>query len=264
MAHGRYCPGECGRQPVAHPALAASHGGWEMNGYPLLQVSLCCLNPPHREDSLSVRLAAVFVLCSLGCSSASLQSEASDDYGFEPGSRHVWVRGPWADIEPSSDVDSVIDQLCPAVMRLPRARERDYGQEYCGLIYSLGDGVFYASKGSPLGETQLVGASKRKSCFSPRRVVDGRGRTVPMADFHSHPWSPSPMSPKDRQSGNQRWFIRIQFDTSCHLQKLIPHVGETRPGEVYERVGKKWELVGLIRPEDKSVGRITAIESVRD
>ncbi|CAM4382916.1 hypothetical protein MYXA107069_08390 [Myxococcus xanthus] len=72
------------------------------------------------------------------------------------------------------------------------------------------------------------------------------------------------MSPKDRQGGNQRWFIRIQFDTSCHLQKLIPHIGETRPGEVYERVDRRWKLVGIIKPENKAVGRITAIENVRD
>jgi hypothetical protein len=158
-------------------------------------------------------------------------------------------------------VDAVIDQLCPAVMGLPRATERDYGQEYCGLIYSLGDGLYYASEGSPLGETQLVGASKRKSCFSPRRVVDARGRSMPFADFHSHPWAPSPMSPKDLKASNQRWFIRIQFDTSCHVQKLVPYVGETRPGEVYEREGKRWRLVGLIKVEDKEIGRITAIES---
>ena len=166
----------------------------------LTQVSLDCLNPPNQEAPVSVRVAVAFALYALGCSGTSHRTESSDDYGFVAGGRAVWVRGPWTDIEPSRDVDVVIDQLCPAVMKLPRARERDYGQEYCGLIYSLGDGVFYASKGSPLGETQLVGASRRKSCFSPRRVVDVRGRTVPLADFHSHPWAPSPMSPKDREA----------------------------------------------------------------
>lgn len=172
----------------------------------------------------------------------------------------VWVGGPWAAVEPSNDVDAVIDQLCPAVMQLPRARERDYGQEYCGLIYSLGEGTYYASVASPLGETQLVGASKRKACFSPRRVVDGRGRTVPIADFHSHPWAPSPMSPKDRQGENQRWLIRIQFDTACHIQKLVPYVGEDRPGEIFAREDGRWRLVGYIKVEDKKTGRITTAE----
>nr|WP_211193928.1 hypothetical protein [Pyxidicoccus fallax] len=199
-------------------------------------------------------------MCSFGCSGVSERASDSEAYGFEPGSRTVWVRGPWAEVEPSRDVDAVIDQLCPAVLKLPRARERDYGQEYCGLIYSLGDGIYQASEGSPLGETQLVGASRRKSCFSPRRVVDGRGRAVPIADFHSHPWAPSPMSPKDLKASNQRWLVRIQFDTSCRIQKLIPYVGETRPGEVYEREGHRWRLVGLIRPEDKELGRITTVD----
>lgn len=209
---------------------------------------------------MSIRAGVAAVLCLFGCAGVQERPVHPGTYGFEPGSRTVWVRGPWHAVEPSRDVDTVIDQLCPAVMKLPRARERDYGQEYCGLIYSLGDGVYHASEGSPLGETQLVGASRRKACFSPRRVVDARGRAVPLADFHSHPWAPSPMSPKDLKASNQRWLIRIQFDTACHVQKLIPHVGEARPGEVYAREGSRWRLVGLIQAEDKETGRITAVD----
>lgn len=146
-------------------------------------------------------------------------------------------------------------------MTLPRAQERDYGQEYCGLIYSLGDGMYYASRTSNLGRLELVGPSRRKSCTVPHRVLDARGRTHPIADFHSHPWAPSPLSPKDRLVDNQWWIIRIQFDTACHLQKLVPYSDDaTRAGEVYERQGYHWKLVGRILPEDKATGRVTAIE----
>lgn len=47
--------------------------------------------------------------------------------------------------------------------------ERDYGQEYCGAIYSLGDGIYHASMPSPLGEPVPVGPSKRKKCIPPSR-----------------------------------------------------------------------------------------------
>ncbi|WP_338871485.1 hypothetical protein [Myxococcus stipitatus] len=53
--------------------------------------------------------------------------------------------------------------------------------------------------------------------------------------------------------------VRIQFDTACHLQKLIPYSGEDRPGEVYERMDGRWILVGYIKVEDKETGRITAV-----
>ena len=135
------------------------------------------------------------------------------------------------------------------------------GQEYCGLIYSLGGGVYYASAPSPLGSLTLSAESKQKSCFPPRHVQDERGRTSPIADFHSHPWAPSQMSSKDKLQANQRWLIRIQFDTACHVQKLIPNVGSDRPGELYERHEKSWKLIGYIRPEDKASGFVTPIEA---
>lgn len=193
------------------------------------------------------------------CASSPPRPIETADYGFR-GPR-VWVRGPWQTIAPSTNVDEVIDQLCPAVMLLPGATLRDYGQEYCGALYSLGDGVYYASIASPLGPTVLVGASKRKRCTPPSAVEDSRGRTVPTADFHSHPWAPSGLSQQDALAITQRWAIRIQFDSSCHIQKLIPYTNESRPGEVYERRNKGWKLIGLIKPEDKQNGIITYLQS---
>ncbi|RJS23191.1 hypothetical protein DRW03_12810 [Corallococcus sp. H22C18031201] len=172
----------------------------------------------------------------------------------------VWVRGPWPEIQSSADVDDVIDQLCPAIMKLPNAMDGDWGQEYCGALYSLGDGIYHASYGSPLGPTVLVGASKRKQCSPPRTVVDPRGRAMPLGDFHSHPWAPSEMSSEDRRKELQRFVIRIQFDTSCRVLKLIPYVNEPRPGEVYVRDGRRWVLIGHIRNEDKASGRITSVD----
>jgi hypothetical protein len=183
------------------------------------------------------------------------------NYGFIQGSRgNIWVRGPWPEIRPSTDVDEVIDQLCPAILKLPRAQDRDYGQEYCGAIYSLGDGIYHASMPSPLSRLEAVGPSKRKSCKPPLEVRDARGRTSPIADFHSHPWAPSPMSTGvDTAASTQVWLIRIQFDTACHIQKLIPYRYEDRPGEIYERLGTSWKLIGYIQPEDKASGRITYV-----
>ena len=82
----------------------------------------------------------------IGCAGAAELSGRRDHWRSGP---HVHVRGPWGAVTPSSNVDEVIDQLCPAVMELPRARDRDHGQEYCGAIYSLGDGDYYASMPSP-------------------------------------------------------------------------------------------------------------------
>jgi hypothetical protein len=173
----------------------------------------------------------------------------------------VWVRGPWPEIQPSRDPDEVIDQLCPAIMKLPRAAEGDYGQEYCGAIYSLGDGVYYASYGSPLGKTTLVGAAKRKACIPPGRVVDARGRAVPLADYHSHPWFPSAMSVFDFQNKTQLWFIRIQFDAACTLMKYVPYKHQSRPGEVYVRQDKRWRKIGLlITEQDKERGIVTPVD----
>jgi hypothetical protein len=65
------------------------------------------------------------------------------------------------------------------------------------------------------------------------------------------------MSRVDTAERNQLWTIRIQFDTVCHLQKLIPYRYEARPGEVYERLERRWKLIGYIQPEDKASGRIS-------
>ncbi|MCP3165977.1 hypothetical protein LZ199_24035 [Myxococcus sp. QH3KD-4-1] len=145
-------------------------------------------------------------------------------------------------------------------MAQPRARDRDYGQEYCGAIYSLSDGNYYASIPSPLGEPIPVGPSKQKKCIPPRYVVDARDRPVVLADFHSHPWAPSPMSPTDRIAATQVWSIRIQFDNACTVMKLVPHLGSSLPGEVYVRREKQWNLVGIIRPADKRYGIVTAVD----
>ena len=161
----------------------------------------------------------------------------------------------------SIDADEVIDQLCPAVMKLPLAREEDYGREYCGVIYSLGDGIYYASHPSFLGDTRAGRVSPLKTCYIPRSVRDARGQIVPLGDYHGHPWSPSPMtkSPRDRVSATQLYSLRIQFDTTCKLQKLIPYLTEERPGELYERRGKHWILIGFIKPGDKATGFITLV-----
>lgn len=185
-------------------------------------------------------------------------TERNEDFGISNG--QVWVRGPWNEVQPSKDVDEVIDQLCPAILKLPHAQWREYGQEYCGLIYSLGEGIYYASNPSSLGQRETRGDRKRKSCYAPRHVRDVRGVPSVLADYHSHPWAFSAMSEEDRQAGRQRWIIRIQFDTTCHIQKLIPQLGSTRPGELYERRGKSWALLGYILPEDKISGRVTSVE----
>lgn len=194
----------------------------------------------------------------MGCASSTPVPSASGDF-WRTGN-HVHVRGPWEAIQSSRNVDEVIDQLCPAIMKLPRAQDRDYGQEYCGAIYSLGEGTYYASMPSPLGEPVPPGPAKQKRCIPPRYVEDARGRPAVLGDFHSHPWSPSPMSPADRIAATQIWSIRIQFDRACTVMKLIPHLdSDERPGEVYLRQEKRWKLVGIIRPEDKRYGLVTAV-----
>ncbi|MBZ4423194.1 hypothetical protein [Myxococcus sp. RHSTA-1-4] len=42
--------------------------------------------------------------------------------------------------------------------------------------------------------------------------------------------------------------------------KLIPYIGESRPGEVYVREARRWRLIGRILPEDKPFGIVTAVE----
>ncbi|WP_241758745.1 hypothetical protein [Pyxidicoccus parkwayensis] len=146
-------------------------------------------------------------------------------------------------------------------MKLPHARAGEYGQEYCGAIYSLGEGTYYASMPSPLGESVPVGPAKQKKCIPPRYVADERGRPAILGDIHSHPWAPSPMSPGDRISATQIWSIRIQFDRACTIMKLVPFIENAkRPGEVYLRQEKRWKLVGIIRPKDKRYGLITAVD----
>ncbi len=63
----------------------------------------------------------------------------------------------------------------------------------------------------------------------------------------------------DLLSATQVFSIRIQFDKACHIQKLVPYLKEDRPGELYERRGKSWKLIGLIKPENKASGRVTLV-----
>lgn len=128
----------------------------------------------------------------LGCASGSSLAGESEDYGFEGRSNRVWVKGPWGEINASQDIDAVIDQLCPAIMTLPRSQSGHYGQEYCGVVYKLLDeNRYYASMPSPLAKPELNASSNRKSCLVPTTVRDSRGALRTDADFHSHPWSPS-------------------------------------------------------------------------
>ena len=195
----------------------------------------------------------------LGCAGGPQALDEAATYGKENG--RVWVSGPWEAIKPSSDVDEVIDQVCPAIMNLPLAREEDYGREYCGIIYSMSDGAYYASHPSPLSDTRAGRVSPKKNCFVPRTVRDARGESQPLADYHSHPWSPSPItrSTADLLSRTQVYSVRIQFDSACKLQKLVPYVTEDRPGELYERRGRNWKLIGLIKPEHKATGFVTLV-----
>ncbi|WIG97069.1 hypothetical protein [Myxococcus sp. SDU36] len=206
----------------------------------------------------AVRLGRVATFSvAIGCAGAPELSGTRDYWRTGP---HVYVRGPWEAVTPSSNVDEVIDQLCPTVMKLENATTGDYGQEYCGAIYSLGDGVYYASAASPLGEPAPVGPAKLKKCIPPRYVVDERGRAIVLGDFHSHPWSPSPMSETDRLKATQIWSIRIQFDRTCTITKFVPNLGSEQPGEVYLRQRKRWKLVGIIKQEDKRLGVVTAVD----
>jgi hypothetical protein len=195
----------------------------------------------------------------LGCAGGPQSVGDGATYGRENG--RVWVSGPWETIKPSIDVDEVIDQLCPAILNLPFARDEDYGREYCGIIYSMDEGTYYASHPSSLSDTRAGRVSPKKNCLVPRIVRDARGESAPLADYHSHPWSPSPItkSTADLLSRTQLYSIRIQFDSGCKLQKLIPYVTEDRPGELYERRGKSWKLIGLIKPEHKATGFITLV-----
>lgn len=208
--------------------------------------------------SLLVLSCVIQIACATGPQTAEGEEV---DYGFDAASGVVWVRGPWEKIGPSKDIDEVIDQLCPAVMELPGARDGDYGREYCGVIYKLvSENQYYASKPSPLAKRTLSPVSKRKSCLTPKAVRDPRGALQREGDYHGHPWPTSPMSKRDRERENQWYMFRIQFDTQCRFQKLIPyHLEDGRPGELYERQGKNWKLVGHVLSQDKSTGNVTPI-----
>lgn len=210
---------------------------------------------------MKLRRVIPLMLC-LACASGDEYTRRGTGTLFWRRGNSVSVLGPWPEIRPSRDVDEVIDQLCPAIMKLPRATAGHYGQEYCGAIYSLGDGIYYASHGSPLGKTTgLIGAEKRKACIPPSIVVDTRGRTTTLADYHSHPWFPSPMSVFDFQNKTQLWVIRIQFDSACTLMKYVPHKNSPRPGEVYVRRNKDWHMVGrLVTELDKELGIVTPVD----
>jgi len=41
--------------------------------------------------------------------------------------------------------------------------------------------------------------------------------------------------------------------------KLIPHLSEQAPGEVFVRAGKQWRRIAIIRLEDKELGITTPI-----
>lgn len=182
------------------------------------------------------------------------------DYGIDAGTNQIWVRGPWEDIRPSKDVDEVIDQLCHAVMKLPLAQRGEYGQEYCGIIYKLvDDSTYYASTPSPMEKRGPSRRGKDKSCLTPKRVKDSRGTPRMEADFHGHPWSPSDMSQEDKMARRQWFMFRIQFDTRCRTQKLIPFIDTQRPGELYERQENTWRLIGHILPENKESGFVTPV-----
>jgi hypothetical protein len=179
------------------------------------------------------------------------------DYGRD--SRGVWVRGPWESIKPSTDIDEVIDQLCPAVMQLPDARGHDDGTEYCGLLYQGTDRKFHASAPSRLSLRAGARPSldDKKTCILPTRVDDPAGLRTVEADFHNHPWPGSPLTPLfDTGARSQKYSIRVQFDTTCHVLKFVPHVNEPVPAEVFERVGRSWRILRVIPVYDKEKGVI--------
>jgi hypothetical protein len=66
-------------------------------------------------------------------------------------------------------------------------------------------------------------------------------------------------STRDLLRTTQLYSIRIQFDAGCNLQKFIPYLDEDRAGELYVRQGKRWKLIGTVKPEDKARGFITPV-----
>lgn len=202
-----------------------------------------------------VRLVALAVDLA-GCASVpGPRVREGTDYGSD--ARGVWVRGPWELIKPSADIDDVIDQLCPVVMQLPDARGHDDGTEHCGLLYQGTDGMFHASAPSRIAATSRSRPtrSKTKTCIIPVAVKDPGGVRVVDADFHSHPWPDSPLTSRaDTAARTQKYSIRIQFDTTCHVLKFVPHLNEPVPAEVFKRVGRSWLLLRVIPIYDKGSG----------
>jgi hypothetical protein len=177
------------------------------------------------------------------------------DYGRDD--RGVWVRGPWELVSPSADIDDVIDQLCPAVMQLPNARGHDDGVEYCGLLYADAAGRYYASAPARYAARGQQASSRTKTCRMPVAGNDSTGVRTIEADFHSHPWPGSPITAgPDTGAQYQHYSIRIQFDTTCHVLKLVPHLNEPVPGELFERVGRTWQRIRVIPVADKGQGVI--------
>ncbi|WP_163997593.1 hypothetical protein [Pyxidicoccus caerfyrddinensis] len=65
---------------------------------------------------MKCRWAGLLVLLS-ACANTSYRYQGRDTY-FGGEGKAVWVRGPWPAIQPATDVDDVIDQLCPAIVEL--------------------------------------------------------------------------------------------------------------------------------------------------
>ena len=216
------------------------------DGLPSLKV-----DPPPQASGRGRALILCLAICSCAAE-PTIRLQHDEDFG-ETGGR-VWVRGPWESIQPAGDIDVVIDQLCPAVMKLERARDGDNGLEYCGLLYTLPDGRFYASVPSPIPLSEHRRRGPVKSCRMPSSIRDERGPIEVLADYHGHPWYNSTLSFGDMRSGNQRYSIRIQFQTTCRVLKLVPHRDEPTPGEVYLRTGRTWRLVAIIPNDAKGKG----------
>jgi hypothetical protein len=88
-------------------------------------------------------------------------------------------------------------------------------------------------------------------------VVEPAGVRSIECDFHSHPWPNSPLtSRRDTAVKYQRYTIRIQFDTACHVLKFVPHRNEPVPAELFERVGRTWQLIRVISVSGKDIGAI--------
>jgi hypothetical protein len=192
----------------------------------------------------------------LGCATVDkVRLRPSADYGEESG--RVWVRGPWEAITPAANVDDVVDQLCPAIERLDRARDGDEGVEYCGLLYSIPGKGYFASVPSPLGLRIHERSGPAKSCRIPTAVRDAGGDPQVEADYHSHPWPDAPFSDGDLSTPKQKWSYRIQFDTTCRVFKYVAYLGAPRPGEVFLRVGTSWRLQSIVRVDDKPRGKAT-------